>query len=162
MKMLAKLGLLVVAGGTGDAASGPGRGMHTVKTPCFARAAVQGARWRAPCAVCALRCRAAPEAAPAEAKSSEQALASILAEDSLAKDGIVRVPVDTAMVDEMLAAYQQLRKTTGNQFRRCAPARGPVSRSGARENIMWTEEIPCSVEASNFRLADGTDEVYDV
>ena len=108
-------------------------------------------------------CRINSSAAPVAPKSTVQArLRSIAAENSLADDGIVRVPVDTAMVDEMLAAFQQLRETTGNQFRRCAPAWGPVSRMGARENIMWTEEIPCSVEASNFRLADGADEVYDV
>ena len=114
---------------------------------------------------CPLRCRATAAQGKAAVLGSCEArpvLRSIEKANSLAEDGIVRVPVDLAAVEEMRGIFQHLRETTGNQFRRCAPTWGSVSRSGARDNIMWTEEIPCSVEASNFRLADGLDEVYDV
>jgi hypothetical protein len=93
---------------------------------------------------------------------SSGVLRSISVPDALAQDGIVSVPVQAAAVDRMQAVLEHLRQTTGNQFRRCAPVRAPVSRAGARANIQWTEEIPYFVEASNFRLADGSGEVYDV
>ena len=132
--------------------------------PCFAPAApVLGVRERA--RSCPLRCRAVArsrKAELAEGRDPKPSLRSIETANSLAEDGIVRVSVDLAAVEEMQALFQQLRETTGNQFRRCAPTWGPVCRSCARDNIMWTEEIPCSVEASNFCLADGVDEVYDV
>ena len=108
------------------------------------------------------RCAAAVPAAAAAGRVHRGILRGISAPGALAEDGIVSVPVCTAAVDEMQAVLDRLRQTTGNQFRRCAPVRGPVSRAGARDNIMWTEEIPCNVEASNFRLADGAGEVYDV
>lgn len=127
---------------------------------CFAPAwPVLGVRERA--RSCPLRCRVVAHSRKAELAEGP-GLRSIETANSLAEDGIVRVPVDLAAVEEMQALFQQLRETTGNQFRRCAPTWGPVCRSGARDNIMWTEEIPCSVEASNFCLADGVDEVYDV
>ncbi len=93
---------------------------------------------------------------------SSGVLRSISVPDALSQDGIVSVPVQAAAIDRMQALLEHLRQTTGNQFRRCAPVRAPVSRAGARANIQWTEEIPYFVEASNFRLADGTGEVYDV
>lgn len=97
-----------------------------------------------------VRCAAAPVLRP------------IGVPQTLAEDGIVSVPVSETMVDEMQQIFNQLRETAGNQFRRCAPVRGPVSRAGARDNIRWTEEIPSNVEASGFRLAAQEAEVYDV
>lgn len=96
------------------------------------------------------------------AVSRGEVLRCISGPHTLAEDGIVSVPVCISSVDEMQSIFEELRTTTGNQFRRCAPVRAPVSRAGARDNIKWTEEIPCYVEASNFRLADGSEEVYDV
>ena len=106
--------------------------------------------------------RAALPRCSSAAPAASAVLRPIGTKHALAEDGIVSVQVDAAMVDEMQRVFEDLRATTGNQFRRCGPVRAPVSRAGARENILWTEQVPCDVEASNFRLADSPAEVYDV
>lgn len=143
------------------------RGWLAKRGPSSASARSLAPQLFGPTIVSSLRCTAvAPgktdQALKASLAGAPGILRPISIPGSLAEDGIVSVPVDTEMVDEMVEMFEQLRKTTGNRFRRCGPVEAPVSRAGARENVLWTEQIPCDVEASNFRLTDGPREVYDV
>jgi hypothetical protein len=72
--------------------------------------------------------------------------------DELRRDGLATFSVDRVDVEDVARLYRRMRREhTG--FRRCRPSAAPVSRRGARANIVWTEEIPFRTEASGFPIA---------
>ena len=69
----------------------------------------------------------------------------------LRRDGLSTFSVDLDDVEDVARMYRRLRQEHAG-FRRCRPSLAPVSRRGARANIVWTEEIPFRTEASGFPL----------
>jgi hypothetical protein len=70
----------------------------------------------------------------------------------LRRDGLATFSVHMADVEDVARIYRRMRRAHAG-FRRCRPSAAPVSRRGARANVVWTEEIPFRTEASGFPIA---------